>query len=146
MIRQLSVCLLLYFIVFANQVAVHTYILHSSIQSKARKAVDGKWINTLDYIFRTMLLIVICHLVNVMFWAVAYSIIGITENFEMSFYVSITNYTTLGTGDIILPKSWNLLAPFEALCGIIMFAWSISFFYSIHEYILTKRLHLEKTR
>ncbi|MBI4804859.1 MAG: hypothetical protein HY795_06460 [Desulfovibrio sp.] len=144
MIRQLSVCLLLYFLVFVNQIVVHSYILHASVRNRARNAVDGELVNALDYLFRTMAVIVSCHLVNITMWAIVFLVIGVTEDFEMSFYVSITNYTTLGTGDVVLPKQWNLLAPFEALCGIIMFAWSISFFYSIHQYIMTKRLDLGK--
>ena len=39
-------------------------------------------------------------------------------------YFSITSYTTVGYGDVVLPASWRLLGPIEGAVGILMFGWS----------------------
>ena len=42
-----------------------------------------------------------------------------------------TTYTTLGYGDLVLPKEWRLLGPVEGLTGILMSGLSTGFFFAV---------------
>ena len=45
------------------------------------------------------------------------------------FYFSITNYTTLGVGDLFTHGQLRLVAGIEALTGFVLIGWSASFAY-----------------
>jgi hypothetical protein len=57
-------------------------------------------------------------------WAAFYRMSGLFSEFETALYFSITSYTTVGYGDVLLPPSWRVLGPMEAAVGILMFGWS----------------------
>jgi hypothetical protein len=46
-------------------------------------------------------------------------------------YFSSVTYTTVGYGDVVLPKGWRLAGGVEALTGILMCGWSTGFFFAI---------------
>ncbi len=48
---------------------------------------------------------------------------------ESSFYFAGVTYTTVGYGDLLLPKEWQLLGPLEGLTGILMCGLSTAFFF-----------------
>jgi hypothetical protein len=48
----------------------------------------------------------------------------VLPDFETAIYFSLTSYTTVGYGDVVLPASWRILGPVEAGVGILMFGWS----------------------
>jgi hypothetical protein len=47
-------------------------------------------------------------------------------------------YTTLGYGDHLLPKPWRMLAPLEALTGILMCGLSIGLFFAVVSRFISK--------
>lgn len=51
------------------------------------------------------------------------------------FYFSMASYTTLGLGDIVPHGLVRLVAAIEALCGLMLIAWSASFAYLMMEQI-----------
>lgn len=54
-------------------------------------------------------------------WALAYVLIGAHPTMEEAVYFSSVIYTTLGLGDVLLPKEWRLLAGMEAANGFLNF-------------------------
>ena len=54
-------------------------------------------------------------------WALVYDAIGAFPDLETSVYFSIICYTTLGFGDLLLPKEWQILAGMEAANGFLNF-------------------------
>src|SRR5262249_28842858 len=75
----------------------------------------------------TLVLIVILlagHLTQVAVWAIAFMAAGEFSTFEVAFYHSGVNYTTLGYGDIVMSPRWRLLGPQEAAGGTLAFGWS----------------------
>lgn len=54
-------------------------------------------------------------------WALAYWQLGAFADLETSVYFSLVTYTTLGFGDLILPRPWRLLAGMEAANGFLNF-------------------------
>jgi hypothetical protein len=64
------------------------------------------------------------HLIEAGIWALFYRLAGVLPDFETAFYFSITSYTTVGYGDVVLPAPRRLLGPIEGAVGILMFGWS----------------------
>jgi hypothetical protein len=50
---------------------------------------------------------------------------------ESSFYFAGVTYTTVGYGDLLLPKEWRLFGPLEGLTGILMCGLSTAFFFAV---------------
>ena len=64
------------------------------------------------------------HVTEVMVWAATYAAVGATPEGGGHAYLAFVNYTTLGYGDIIPVPAWQLLGPFTAMNGILLFGWS----------------------
>ncbi len=56
---------------------------------------------------------------NVWVWALAYRGLGIFRSLEEAVYFSLVSFTTLGFGDIILPREWRILSGMTAANGFL---------------------------
>jgi len=68
--------------------------------------------------------LLLLHLVEAIVWALFFLLIGLLPDFEAAAYFSLTSYTTVGYGDLLLKEPWRLLGPIEAAVGILMLGWS----------------------
>ena len=68
--------------------------------------------------------LLLLHLLEASAWAVLYWLAQAFPDGETAFYFSLTSYTTVGYGDVVLPPDWRLLGPIESATGILMFGWS----------------------
>jgi len=75
-------------------------------------------------------LLVLIHVVEICVWALFYRWQHCLPDAEMAFYFSGVTYTTLGYGDVVLPREWRLLAPLEGLMGILMCGLSAGLFFA----------------
>jgi len=75
-------------------------------------------------ILREVCFLLMLHFIEAGIWAGFYRISGVIPDFETAIYFSITSYTTVGYGDVVLAPPWRLLGPIEAAVGILMFGWS----------------------
>jgi hypothetical protein len=75
-------------------------------------------------IIRVVLFLLLLHVMEATAWAFFYRLSGDLPDIETAIYFSITSYTTVGYGDVILPPPWRVLGPIEAGVGILMFGWS----------------------
>lgn len=62
--------------------------------------------------------------VEVMVWAITYSLVGIAPPRVELIYLASGNYTTLGYADLVAPEEWRLLRLMTALNGIMLISWS----------------------
>jgi Ion channel len=60
-------------------------------------------------------------------WAILFMLLGAFDNWEESVYFSIVSFTTLGFGDVLLPKEWRLLSGMSAANGLLMFGFFTAF-------------------
>src|SRR5687768_11221490 len=74
--------------------------------------------------------LMLIHLVEVGVWALFYRWQNCLPDAESALYFSGVTYTTLGYGDVVLPKEWRLLAPVEGLTGILMCGLSAGLFFA----------------
>ena len=73
----------------------------------------------------------IAHLVEMALWATVFLVCGEFQQFGIAFYHSAGNYTTLGSGGIIMTPSWRLLGPLEAANGALMFGVSTAMIFAV---------------
>ena len=71
------------------------------------------------------------HLIEIGVWAGVYCWQNCLPDFETSLYFSGATYTTLGYGDVVLPKSWRLVGVMESLIGMLLLSWSAAFFFTV---------------
>jgi hypothetical protein len=68
--------------------------------------------------------LLLLHLAEAIVWALFLAWIGGLPDLETAMYFSLTSYTTVGYGDVVLPPRWRLLGPIEAAVGVLMLGWS----------------------
>src|SRR5437773_8103098 len=75
-------------------------------------------------VVRTVAALLILHVLEASVWAMFFVLADALPDLETALYFSMTSYTTVGYGDVVLPAAWRLLGPIESAVGILMFGWS----------------------
>ena len=83
--------------------------------------------------------LILLHLFEIGLWAMLFWYGQAIPDFHSSFYFSSVTYTTVGYGDLVLPKEWRLTGGIEALTGILMCGWSTGFFFTVVTRMYQKR-------
>jgi hypothetical protein len=104
-------------------------LLRTMIRSRALDQAGFRPV-TLLVIGLTCWLILI-HLAGISVWGLFYFRQGCLPDAESAFYFSGVTYTTVGYGDLVLPKPWRMLAPVEAMTGILMCGLSTGLFFAL---------------
>jgi hypothetical protein len=129
-------------VLVAITVAVHAaglaVVLSHLVQSHALPPTRA-WPITLLLVRVTWLLILI-HGVEISVWALFYRWEGCLPDAESAFYFSGVTYTTIGYGDLVLPKPWRMLGPIEGVTGILMCGLSAGLFFATVTRIYAPRL------
>ena len=79
----------------------------------------------------TVSILMAAHTCEVLVWSLAYSILGVVAQDASKIYFAFVNYTTLGYGDVIPNKEWQLLGPITAMNGVLMFGWSTAVIFEV---------------
>lgn len=74
--------------------------------------------------------LILMHLAEISLWALFYARGHGMPDLHSAFYFSSVTYTTVGYGDLVLPREWRLVGGIEALTGILMCGWSTGFFFA----------------
>jgi hypothetical protein len=75
--------------------------------------------------------LMLIHLAEIAVWGLFYFWQDCLPDAATALYFSGVTYTTLGYGDLLLPRPWRMLAPFEALTGILMCGLSTGLFFAL---------------
>jgi voltage-gated potassium channel len=75
--------------------------------------------------------IIALHMVEISMWAGFYYARSLFQDFETAFYFSITSYTTIGFGDVVLPRAWRMLGGIEGVTGVLLCGLSTAFVFAI---------------
>src|SRR5438105_15519881 len=92
-------------------------IAHFSRVWHRRKKNQGPLAGALQ-IVRVVGALLLLHLFEAGAWAAFYVAAGLFPDGATAFYFSLTSYTTVGYGDVVLPAAWRVLGPVEAAVGI----------------------------
>jgi len=75
--------------------------------------------------------IMVLHITETSVWAVFYYTSQLFKDFESSLYFSLTSYTTIGYGDVLLPEKWRLLGAIEGVSGVLLCGVSTAFIFAV---------------
>ena len=84
--------------------------------------------------------IMVLHLTETSLWAIFYYTRGLFKDFETSLYFSLTSYTTIGYGDVLLPQKWRLLGAIEGVTGVLYCGISTAFIFAVMSAMLQFRI------
>ena len=82
-------------------------------------------------LLRLFVWIVLLHLIQVGLWAVVYWQAHELPTAEAAVYFSLTTYTTIGFGNVVIGPGWRVLAGIEGLTGILLVGWSTAFVFAV---------------
>lgn len=84
--------------------------------------------------------IVILHVAQTSLWAAFYYTQGLFSDFETSLYFSMVSFTTIGYGDVLLPRNWRLLGVIEGFSGVVLCGVSTGFIFAVINAMFQARL------
>ncbi|HSE23406.1 MAG TPA: potassium channel family protein [Pyrinomonadaceae bacterium] len=131
MLRELAFA----FVMVAVCVVIHTtgLVIFFEWLGK-RRALIEQHSSMLSYALLLILVfavIILLHLADTGIWAAFYYWRNLFLDFETSFYFSLGSYTTIGYGDVVLPKPWRLLGGIEGVSGVLLCGLSTAFIFAI---------------
>ena len=88
--------------------------------------------------------LILIHLAEISVWAMFYFWQGCLPDAESAFYFAGVTYTTVGYGDLVLPKPWRMLGPVEGLTGILMCGLSTGLFFAVVSRIYSPRFQAKR--
>ncbi len=71
------------------------------------------------------------HVIESCIWAAFYYIRGLFPDLETSLYFSMTSYSTVGYGDVLLPHDWRLLGTVEGISGVLLCGLSAACLFAV---------------
>ncbi|MEQ3763169.1 MAG: ion channel [Alcanivorax sp.] len=112
-------------------VSMHYYVLNRLNAVIDKKKSTQQWM-----VLLTVVSILIVHFIEILAFSLVYWLFDIhfgVETLEEAVYLSFLSYTTLGFSDFELSDYYRLVLGAEALCGLLLIAWSASFtFIAMH--------------
>lgn len=90
-------------------------------------ATGYRAINNILVMVVSVLWLVLGITINTWIWAVTLLWIGEFHDIETALYYSITSFTTLGYGDLILTEQWRIFGALSAVNGLIVFGLNTAF-------------------
>ena len=79
----------------------------------------------------TVSVLMAAHVLEVIVWSLAYSIVDAAPAGTNLVYFAFVNYATLGYGDVTPVEDWKLLGPITAMNGALMFGWSTAVIFEV---------------
>jgi Ion channel len=123
---------------------IHGLVVHTIIMEMRRNLQRGwlgarLWVN-LTFVTGTTLLTLAGHILEVTLWAFVFDLCGGVADFSAALYCSAGNYTTVGSGEVVLSPHWKLLGPLEAAVGLLMFGASTALIFAVVQRLIHARL------
>ncbi len=118
-------------VVVSLTVAVEAIFIGAAIRAFGR---FGPWLATPPHASKAVLALIAITLwvlaaltLSVWLWAAAFIIVGEFDTLEPALYFSLSAFTTLGFGDVLLSETWRLLSGMSAANGLLLFGLSTAF-------------------
>lgn len=136
-------------VVFAFAILAVCVVLHSSglvilfEWLTARRSAIEHGTTTANYtllLIFTFSIITLLHLSETCVWAAFYYWRRLFPDFETALYFSLSSYTTIGYGDVLLPHSWRLLGGIEGISGVLLSGLSTAFVFALVNTIFRLRI------
>jgi chromate transport protein ChrA len=120
--------------VSAVNIAVHALVMTILIQI-ARRASERSRKQASKHLVLvmvpTVLVLMMTHTLEVFVWAAAYWLVDAVPEGADRVYFAFVNFATLGYGDVVPVRRWNLLGPIAAMNGALLFGWSTAVIFEV---------------
>jgi len=129
--------------VLIGSILVHALPLSATIAHVRREEKRGR-LGTLFWrdtwlVMRTILYAFLAHLLEIALWAGVFILCGQFSEFGAAYYQSAGNYTSLGSGNILMSPAWRLLAPLETADGLLLFGVSAAMIFAVIQRLVAAR-------
>jgi hypothetical protein len=130
---------LIAFVLVAITVVVHVVGLALLLKAviKTQPGIPTRFWPIIGLLVHLTWWLILIHLIEISVWGMFYYSKGCLPDAESSFYFSGVTYATIGYGDVVLSKPWQLFGPVEGLTGILMCGLSASIFFAVISRIYT---------
>jgi voltage-gated potassium channel len=98
-------------------------------------------IRTTLLIVRITTIMIALHFMQILVWAAFFSRTSL-KSWPSAFYFSVTSYSTVGYGDIVIRDKWQSLGPIEAITGVLMCGLSVSLLFAIVTRLVDREIQL----
>jgi len=105
----------------AIQVAAVGVVIYYYAKAIEQRLGNRPYIQAYRQMVTIMLLLLLAGLLQMTGWAIMYRMLDQFGDFESALYYSGVTFTSLGYGDLTLPKRLRILAAMEAADGLMMF-------------------------
>lgn len=122
------VCSILCVSVHAASIVVLSNILHSHHLSTLEHSLITRIVRITSV---TVTYLMFVHIGEVLIWSLLYHWLGAVPTWDNCIYMSFGNYTTLGFGEGLAVNHWRLLAPLEAMNGILLVGLSTAIMFAV---------------
>ena len=92
-------------------------------------------LRTADLLVRFTTAVVVLHAIEILLWATCYRWLCFSS-WDSALYFSATSYSTVGYGDVTLPRQWQMLGPVESVLGVLMSGISVSLLFAIAMHLI----------
>jgi hypothetical protein len=128
-------------VVSACNITIHALIM--AVVVRAAQAVGQKPIRRSSWrlagvMIVTVLVLMVAHTCEVTVWALTYRLVNATPAGTGFVYFAFVNYTTLGYGDVVPVRDWQLLGPITAMNGVLLFGWSTAVIFEVLRRTMSK--------
>ena len=125
-------------ILFASLLVVVTVSIHAvgfaillRAMMRTHALTKSGFFPVIRFVIVLMCALIVIHSVEASVWGLFYFWQACLPDLESAFYFAGGTYTTVGAGDLMLPKSWRMFAPLEAGTGILMAGLSTGLFFAL---------------
>jgi voltage-gated potassium channel len=134
-VQQAGVAVFLVTLTLSFQSAAMAALIHWARAHLARAVGRFGPLRSAVLLVRFTSVIFISHIFQIALWAGFYRW-HCFSSWESAFYFSITSYSTVGYGDLVLPRIWRLLGPVESVAGVLMCGLSVSLLFAIVTFLV----------
>jgi hypothetical protein len=131
-------------VVFLLCSLLHTVVVIYVLRIAARLLLRGyagpRFWHNLVVMQLSTLIVTASHFVQVVIWCAVLLTCGEFETMDLALYASAGNYTTVGTGTVDMSQPWRILAPLEAMNGVLMLGVSTAIAFAVTHRVMESRL------
>jgi voltage-gated potassium channel len=128
--RQFAIAVVLVTLTLLIQCAGMSVLLHWARANIERGVVRFTYWQATGLMIRSSSLMVVLHFSQIFLWSLFYRWFWL-PSWEASFYFSASSYSTVGYGDVVLPRIFRLLGPVESVTGVLMCGISVSCLFAV---------------
>jgi voltage-gated potassium channel len=129
-VRQVGAAVVLVTLTLSLQSAGMATFIHWTRAYFARAIYRIGLLHSAVLLVRFTTVIFVLHMAQILLWAGFYRW-NCFPSWQSAFYFSTTSYSTVGYGDLVLPRMWQTLGPVESVTGVLMCGLSVSLLFAI---------------